>query len=101
MASTTKSILSSLTTPKILANNDERRRIRNAPTVSNLEDFRRNLRELLDETELSVLVTKIETGTIKFLILTAAWMENGTNTFLPVTSKKQKEPVLRLRSPRL
>jgi hypothetical protein len=63
--------------------------IRNATTVSNLEDFRRNLRALLDETELSVLVTKIETGTIKFL--TAEWMENGTNTFLPVTSKKQKK----------
>jgi hypothetical protein len=56
--------------------------IRNATTVSNLEDFRRSLLALLDETELSVLVTKIETGTIKFL--TAAWMENGTNTFLPV-----------------
>jgi sulfopyruvate decarboxylase subunit beta len=71
--------------------------IRKAVTVSNLEDFKKNLRDLLDEKELGVLVAKIETGTIK---VSGFSMDGKRNKYIfaAYIEETEKKPVLRLRS---
>ena len=71
--------------------------IKKAVTVSNVEDFKKNLREIVDETELSVLVAKIETGTIKVPHFS---MDGKRNKYIFAghIEETEKKPVLRLRS---
>lgn len=71
--------------------------IRKAVTVSNLEDFKKNLGALLDEKELGVVVAKIETGTIKVSDFSMDGKRNKY-IFAGYIEETEKKPVLRLRS---
>jgi sulfopyruvate decarboxylase subunit beta len=71
--------------------------IKKAVTVSNLEDFEKQLRALLDERQLGVLVAKIETGTIKVPDFSMDGKRNKY-IFAGYIEETEKKPVLRLRS---
>ena len=71
--------------------------ITKAVTVSNVEDFKENLRMILNENEVSVLVAKIETGTVKISQLN---MDGKRNKYIFAghIEETERKPVLRLRS---
>ncbi len=71
--------------------------IKNTATVSNVEEFKRQFQANLDSNELSVLVAKIETGTIKAADLN---MDGRRNKYLfaAYIEETEKKPILRLRS---
>ena len=71
--------------------------IAKAVTVSNADDFKRNLQAMLNEDELGVLVAKIETGTVKIAQLNMDGKRNKY-IFAGYIEETEKRPVLRLRS---
>ena len=71
--------------------------ITEAATATNTEDFRKNLQTMLDGKQLSVLVAKIDTGTVKISPLNMDGKRNKY-IFAGYIEETEKKPVFRLRS---
>jgi sulfopyruvate decarboxylase subunit beta len=71
--------------------------IKKTLTVSSVEEFKKNAQAFLEANELSVLVAKIETGTVKGAHLNMDGKRNKY-IFAGYIEETEKKPVLRLRS---